>query len=392
MDQTLIFFIKAQAMLAVFCICYYTLIRRQQLYQLNRWILISGPFLVLLVAGFNPYSESQAALISINLPEAAAAVQADSAAIQTTWIDKLTIVYLAVTGMLILRLAVQLIRLLRVPHQTNEDKFKIIRNDKGLNASFFNRIFIDSRLDEQSAGIILDHEKVHARQLHSADAFFYEILSALCWFNPAIWLLRSELRIAHEHIADQHVAAKIGARKYMNVLLSGHFNATNTQFISQFFSSKTLKSRIMMLQKRKPIAFVRYALLLPIFALFAGVTATAQQGNPETEAEVFTVVDQMPEYPGGNEALFTFLAKNLNYPEKAKQEKTEGVVYASFVVNSRGKVTKPAIARGIAEDIDKETLRVIRMMPDWKPGVHEGKPVNVAFNLPVSFKLSAEEK
>jgi protein TonB len=62
------------------------------------------------------------------------------------------------------------------------------------------------------------------------------------------------------------------------------------------------------------------------------------------------------------------------------------------VVNSRGEVTKPAIARGISEDIDKETLRVIRMMPDWEPGVHEGKPVNVAFNLPVSFKLSAEEK
>jgi TonB family protein len=82
-----------------------------------------------------------------------------------------------------------------------------------------------------------------------------------------------------------------------------------------------------------------------------------------------------------------YLGNNVTYPEKAKEEKIDGKVYVSFVVNKKGKVTQVKIEKGPDESLNKEALRVINKMPDWTPGKHEGKNVNVKVNLPIAFKL-----
>jgi len=105
---------------------------------------------------------------------------------------------------------------------------------------------------------------------------------------------------------------------------------------------------------------------------------------------VFLVVEEMPEFPGGKDALANFIASNINYPAEAKAEKAEGKVVVSIVVSSTGKVTNAKIIRGIHPALDAEAMRVIGLLPlqpVWKPGKEKGKAVNVAVTVPVEFKL-----
>jgi periplasmic protein TonB len=94
----------------------------------------------------------------------------------------------------------------------------------------------------------------------------------------------------------------------------------------------------------------------------------------------------MPEFPGGEAALFRFLSVNLKYPEKAKRNKKEGKVYLSFVVGKDGKIRDISILHGTPE-LNEEALRVVKLMPDWLPGIQNGKPVSVKYTFPVKFTL-----
>ena len=100
-----------------------------------------------------------------------------------------------------------------------------------------------------------------------------------------------------------------------------------------------------------------------------------------------TVVEQMPEFQGGVEELNKFLRENIKYPPMAREDGTSGVVYITFVVNKGGKISNVKVLRGIGSGCDEEAVRVVRMMPDWKPGKQNGAAVPVQFNLPVKFDL-----
>ncbi len=115
----------------------------------------------------------------------------------------------------------------------------------------------------------------------------------------------------------------------------------------------------------------------------ADQTSTPQKG----EKEVFIVVEEMPEFPGGAIELRKFIAKEISYPDDAKRDKIMGKVFVSFVVNSAGKVEQAKIERGVSPSIDAEAMRVIYLMPDWKPGKQRGQAVGVAYTIPIEFKL-----
>jgi len=124
---------------------------------------------------------------------------------------------------------------------------------------------------------------------------------------------------------------------------------------------------------------------LVLFIFLLGIVQlNAQEGKEEV---VFTLVEETPEFPGGMEAMKEYLALNINYPKKARDNKEEGTVYITFVVDRSGSVKDVKVLRGVSEAIDKEAIRVIMNMPDWKPGKQRGKPVNVQFNVPVKFSL-----
>lgn len=105
------------------------------------------------------------------------------------------------------------------------------------------------------------------------------------------------------------------------------------------------------------------------------------------EEEIFTVVESMPEYPGGEAAMRAFLGKNLKYPELANQAGISGKVYVSFVVEKDGSITDVKVLRGIGGGCDEEALRVVSMMPKWKPGLQRTLAVRVHFVLDIKFTL-----
>jgi protein TonB len=106
------------------------------------------------------------------------------------------------------------------------------------------------------------------------------------------------------------------------------------------------------------------------------------------EEEIFTIVESMPEFPGGGqEALFKYLQKTMKYPQIAKENGIQGTVFVNFVVGKDGKIRDAKILRGVNKMLDEEAIRVVKAMPSWKPGKQRGKPVSVSYNLPIKFTL-----
>jgi len=105
------------------------------------------------------------------------------------------------------------------------------------------------------------------------------------------------------------------------------------------------------------------------------------------EDEIFIIVEQNPEYPGGDEARLNFLRNNIKYPQMAREAGIQGTVYVNFTVEKDGSITQVKIARGIGGGCDEEAIRVAKMMPKWKAGKQRGKEVRVSFNMPIKFTL-----
>lgn len=116
------------------------------------------------------------------------------------------------------------------------------------------------------------------------------------------------------------------------------------------------------------------------------VPVAVEEEEPE-EQTIFEVVENMPEFKGGQAALMSYLAKNIKYPTIAQENGTQGRVIVQFVVNKDGSIVDAKVVRSVDPYLDKEALRVINSMPKWTPGMQRGKPVRVKFTVPVMFRL-----
>jgi len=119
------------------------------------------------------------------------------------------------------------------------------------------------------------------------------------------------------------------------------------------------------------------------------VVEEVQEEVKEEEAptEVFVVVEEMPAFPGGDKAMMEFIYANIQYPELAKENNIQGRVTLRFCVTYKGGVDQVQVIRGVDKTLDEEAVRVIKMLPAWKPGKQGGKPVNVWYSVPVTFQL-----
>ncbi len=113
----------------------------------------------------------------------------------------------------------------------------------------------------------------------------------------------------------------------------------------------------------------------------------ARKEQEEEEAQVFFIVEEMPEFPGGEAALRKFIANAIKYPQIAQENGIQGRVYVQFVVERDGSVSNSTIARGVDPSLDREALRVVNSLPKWKPGMQRGKPVKVSYTVPINFVL-----
>ena len=109
-------------------------------------------------------------------------------------------------------------------------------------------------------------------------------------------------------------------------------------------------------------------------------------GEDTGEAEIFVVVEDMPQFPGGN--VQRWISKNVKYPILAQENGIQGKVFIQFVIEKDGSITDVKVMRGVDASLDKEAIRVVKSMPKWKPGKQRGKPVRVSYTLPINFQLS----
>ena len=331
------------------------------------------------------------------------------------WIGYL---YLAGVLVLLVRLVIQAFSLYRLIVRMPEKEINGVRvkclNDPSGPFSFFGWIFMNpAAVKEDEINEILTHEMAHVKQHHSVDVLLAEMVSICCWMNPFAWLLKREVRLNLEFLADRKVMeAGFATKSYQYHLLGLAYN--HKYGLSNNFNFSHLKQRIIMMNKKKSNAtgHIKYALfVLPAFALLVAGNISCSQDASQTEdakeevvapvspeakeapadstakEEVFMVAEQMPEFPGGMKELLKFLQNNLKYPENAMKNNVQGRVIVQFVVEKDGTLTEFKVARSVDPDLDAEALRVLQIMPKWKPGMQRGKIVRVKFTVPVSFKL-----
>ncbi len=113
----------------------------------------------------------------------------------------------------------------------------------------------------------------------------------------------------------------------------------------------------------------------------------AEEEEEEDAAQVFFIVEDMPEFPGGELALRKYISSHVKYPVIAQENGIQGKVYVTFVVGKDGRVYNAGIARGVDPSLNKEALRVVNALPPWKPGKQRGKAVNVSYTVPINFVL-----
>lgn len=329
------------------------------------------------------------------------------------WIGYL---YLAGVVALLVRLAVQafsLYRLIvRMPEkEINGVRVKCLNDPSGGPFSFFGSIFMNpAAVKEDEISEILTHEMAHVKQHHSVDVLLAEMVSICCWMNPFAWLLKREVRLNLEFLADRKVMeAGFATKSYQYHLLGLAYN--HKYGLSNNFNFSHLKQRIIMMNKKKSngAGHIKYALfVLPAFALLVAGNISCSQGASEKQDakeetvapdsvaaptdsvakdEVFMVAEQMPEFPGGMKEMLKFLQENVKYPENAMKNNVQGRVIVQFVVEKDGTPTEFKVLRSVDPDLDAEALRVMKAMPKWKPGMQKGQVVRVKFTVPVSFKL-----
>ena len=368
--------------------------------------------------------------------------------------------------------------------------------------SWMHYIVMNRRDYEEQDAAILAHERGHIRLRHSWDVVLVDMLTALQWFNPAMWMLRMDLRAIHEYEADAAVLSQgINARQYQYLLVTKAAGIGGYS-IANGISHSTLKNRIhMMLHKKSSNShLLKLLALVPIVGITLAINAekvqdivytpannvpdavtTATEQAPavqedtktytvrgvvkdkekkdpivgavirvngskkgtvtdrngefslkakkgdrievmyvgyasgsivindpqikydlrlqkdgsdasNTNDKTFDVVEQMPEFPGGQIAMLDFLSKNIRYPEEAHKAGIQGRVVATFVVEKDGSISNAKVMRSIDPLLDAEALRVISSMPNWIPGKQDGKPVAVKYTIPVTFKLNSSEK
>ncbi|MBR5656168.1 MAG: M56 family metallopeptidase [Prevotella sp.] len=333
------------------------------------------------------------------------------------WMRLCSAIYMIGVAVLLTRVLVQLLAIFRRVRTSERMELmdsEVCRMDDDTSPfSFFKWIFVNPNAQNESQlREIMVHEQTHVRQWHSVDILLMELCSILCWWNPFVWLMRREVRLNLEFLADDHVVTMGSERKSYQYHLLGLAYGKNVATISNNFNVLPLKLRIKMMNKKRTnglgrtkyvlVPAVAVALLVAsniesVARTWNGAKASVVTENMNevvwtTPADtipdgVFDVVEKMPEFPGGMPAMMQFLQQNMKYPEEAAKKGIQGRVMVKFVVDASGKVRDVELARGVDPLLDAEALRVIKMMPDWIPGMQKGHKVHVKYTVPIAFRL-----
>ncbi len=425
----MIYLVVSAFSLALMLVVYRLTLSRTTFHGFNRVVLLCSLALAAIVPfiHFQTLSSKAAAPISYMMneimvyadaPAQIAPAQADSS---INWASVLTLVYLAGVIICMFRVAIGVLSSEILCHRrsrTLSDGSHLVITDRNYAPFSWRKYIVISRKDYEANGsMIITHEQAHVRHHHSFDLILAQLFCAFQWFNPAAWMLKRSLMEVHEFEADASVLEHgFDERRYQICLvraaLQGSFATTTNNF-----ANCSTKKRIVMMNRHStnPWARLRVLLMLPAVALSVIFASACKQDatedinqqdkaetvNPkdvvyiemepeETLDDVFMVVEEMPEFPGGTMALLEYLRSNIKYPKECRDNNIQGRVLVSIIVGKDGKITNPEIVQGVDPALDAEAMKVVAAMPEWKPGTQNGEKVRVQYTIPINFRLNKE--
>lgn len=509
MTDFLIYDLKVSVLIIVFYMFYRLMLARETFHRVNRIVLLSTAvlsFVLPLCVITMHETVTMQTVPTVEVGDMQMQVVADEEV--PLWQSILPVLYIIGVAVVVMHTLWSILKVVSLikhceQHPLDDGIALCVTSNAEVAPFSWMRYIVMNRSDyEAQNDAILAHERGHIRLRHSYDVLLVDLLTALQWFNPAMWMLRQDLRAIHEYEADGAVLSQgINARQYQYLLISKAASIGGYS-IANGISHSTLKNRIhMMLHKKSSNShLLKLLALVPIVGITLAInaekvqdivytpannvpdvvtTATEQApavqedtktytvrgvvkdkekkdpivgavirvngskkgtvtdrngefslkakkgdrievmyvgyasgtiviNDPQTKYDLrlqkdgsdasntndkaFDVVEQMPEFPGGQIAMLDFLSKNIRYPEAAHKAGIQGRVVATFVVEKDGSISNAKVMRSIDPLLDAEALRVINSMPNWIPGKQDGKPVAVKYTVPVSFKLDGTTK
>jgi len=409
MDNLLNFLIESGIALAIFYLFYLFLLKNQANFKAHRSYLLGAvifsmalPFISISIeqtSNINSYNEILLSPIVI---------ENNSTANFDGFLSLYSIGWIIYIGGLLTFAAFfilkhkQLYRLIKSGKTKNYKGYELVCTESALAPfSFFNRIVVHNSdfSDPARLEMIIHHEMIHIKKLHSIDNYLVNLMGIVHWFNPVFWLIKKELKNIHEYEADKETVKKTGNPVfYKNLLFNQAMKVDSLSLVNNFNSS--IKNRLLMLQKKSSVpGMLRGLIFIPLAIAMMFVFASNTHGQTEKteisknkkaekEDPPFVKVENMPSFQGGGINKFRkHIQKNLKYPKKAEKKGLEETLYVKFVVEKNGETSNVEVLKGKHESLKNEVKRVVNKAPDWEPGTQRGEKVRVLFNIPVVFKL-----
>ena len=437
----LIYDAKVAVALLVFYLFYRFLLKKETFHRFNRFVLVGTAVLSFLlplcIITIHKPMETTAPLVTEPAMVAELPEQELAPLVQVSepwWHVALTILFWAGVAFVLGRVLISILSILRIIRQgepvRKEDGCRILVTERDIDPFSWMKSIVLSRKDwEIPHESILAHEKAHIAYGHSIEILLVDVLSALQWFNPAIWMLRADLKELHEYEADDAVLrAGADLREYQYLLIRKAVSKSGYS-VANSFNHSILKNRITMMSKsRSPLSRGLRALwLLPLVCLAIGLQARTVYVPVDKDSEK-NVSDEKPRgylseivvigY-GGQEAprhhksleadalpsiknpdmdteavcredFSWWLNTRLVYPDEAKTD--DGTVLAKFTVGTDGKVKDITILWSVSEQLDGIVAQQIAKSPEWTPAMKDGKPVEMSFIQPVVFMVRTSSK
>ena len=417
MTGFLLYMLRSGLYLGVFYAFYLLVMRRTTFFRLNRLVLLLGSALCALL----PLLRVRTAPLVAGAGPLSIIGTGDAAQAETTtsfsWSSLFLVLYILGVCTVAAYTAISAVRLHRRVAggtKTRIQGFKtVILADDIPSFTFGKTIFI-GRKDLEENPAIFTHETQHVLCRHYLDLFLFRAIQMLWWWNPLVWIARTELGLLHEYEADEGVIQKgIDATQYQLLLVRKAVGEQRFS-LSSGFQHAQLKNRIEMMLKPTTCGRMRlaYLALIPVLAVLVyacnspkkNKTAAPAEAEevaapaPETapsqvtetdEALPFDLIEVKPTFNGGDANEFArWVNSHLNYPDAAKTAGIQGRVVLAFTVNADGSMSNVRILRGVSPELDEESLRVVSNCPiKWTPGMQDGKPVPVTFTFPIVFQL-----
>lgn len=372
------YLIIANIYLTLFCLFYWICLSKETFFQLNRWYLI-GTVLLSFILPVIQLSWLQEIFKSSTVFTARASIDAVTIYTEPSMEEKNSPPLLQIPLWLAIYLLGCTVQLALTVRKTLILKRKLQTNNPGDAYSFMGCIKVDS--DQEGAGFVLKHERVHAEQFHSIDILFAEMVKILSWFNPVVYYWNKSIKLTHEYIADEAMNKTAKERlAYAELLISRTFAIAPSTLTNNFLNHSFIKNRIHMLfkNKSKRTALLKYTLAVPLFIgmlIFSSAKVSDVAGFSRTLSDNLQV----------KSSFYNSMGRNINYLQEAKENGAVGVVDIAFE-NNKGEVKHAKALKTIGFGMEEEVIRVLSL-PEVKRDLPEGKHV-----LRVNFKIMPMEE